>query len=591
MAQNIFGFVKDNILISEFVRKTGTAKGMHETGPGEYRTNNILSGGKNPNSMHIRDNDQFFKMYSNGQESGDVIELYRLLFNKTDESVGESALGLAEYMGVSVPEKFLHKKYTSTSQLYPVMNKVAEETCNYLLYSTNEDASLAREYLNKRSISEEIVKKWSLGLFPSENHNVLKMVKKCGKVNDLAKVGIIKDANKPFVSMRGRLSFPIFNQKGDVVAFSSRSVDNVDHYSDAKYINTPTTVLFDKSKNLYGQHLLSRDVKNIVICEGNLDVIALNEAYQDDKHTIALATCGTSLTDEHANMIKNHGIQNVCLLFDSDKAGRVASVRSVFLDNYFKNSSISSPSNGKDPWDGFIHGEDITKDIDFRSSIILDAVQSAKELYDEQDDFIRWVRDSYSKLNLTSSRKNLLEYSESIAGIRKNALDNIISGVQSSKRQHHSDSEFNFSKSVELVIRTLMSYEQSYRDFLATTLLFYKDNSKRQTMLEILGSSDDEEDESILSTLSSYEDDLPEYIQHKISSLTPSHEECDNIRRVFIQTTAMRILHNWNEYGIPAMGMSYVQPLVRLRSGYVPPDIHEAMLLIFDSVALSVMRK
>lgn len=589
MAENIFQFVKDNILLSDFVEKTGLSKGLTETGPGEYRTNNIISQGENTNAMRIKDDEGYFNVFSHGQESGDIIELYRYVFHAEDENRAESAMNLANYMGIAVPDSLKRGHYTSSTNLYEVMDKISIEAHKYLLHSSSRDAATIREYLADRGATQDIIKKWRLGAFPENKNEALEMIKKCGSIEDLHDVGMIKYKDNPQVSMRGRLTSPIFNTKGSVIAFSSRAVDGVHHYTEAKYINSPATRIFDKSKTLYGQHLLDSEVEKVVICEGNFDVIALNEIL-DSSDTIAVATCGTALTAEHAHVLKQNGVKDVCIFFDSDTAGKEASIKSIFMVNHFRSVSISSVRSGKDPWDSFVSGEDIRRHIHFQPSAILDAVTIAYDLYGDGDKMNRWIKQTYGSLRLFKYCEQLLDCCENKIGIRKNTLNNIISGIKTSHRETRSAKGISLGDEVSLSLRALLSFRQEDLRFIAAPVAFCAKKSSYQHVLELLGAMNEEEDEALLCLLVPH-GDYPDGLENLVHALDVDDQEYDDIRNVFLQTTAKKILWEWSKGKIPPGGEAYIKALVVLSNGYVPQDAREAFVFIFDVMALSVLGK
>lgn len=585
---NIFQYVKDNIRISEFVEATGRSKGLNRVGDGEYRTNNIIAQGDNPNAMRIMDDDGFFTVFSHGQERGDIIELYRLLFDPQGDNKAESALKLAQYMNLDVPDELINKKYKSTRSLLQVTNKITDKTHSYLMTSQNRDAIIVRKYLKEdRQVTDDIIREWKIGLFPEDQHECLSMMKQCANLKDLQSVGVIKNTTKPFVSMHGRLSFPIFNMNGDTIAFSSRKIDRVQSFSEGKYINTSSTELYDKSKNLYGQHLFNTDTHNVIICEGNLDVIALNEIYKDDPHTIALATCGTALTDGHAHIIKRKKIKNISLLFDSDTAGKEAAIKTIFLVNYFDNVNISSIQKGKDPWDAFTSGYNIKQRIFYGSSLIVDAVKLAYDLYGESDKMLQWIKYAYSILSMSYHKEELVEQSYNIAHIRKNTVRKVVNGVNHKDKKSRSDDKISLSGDIMMIIQTLLTFSKKERMFICAPMLFFK-NDKLQYILELLGSDSVIEDDALLSVLDyDVDDNIRDYAYN---FNTVSDEDKDSIRIIFLQNIARKIIDNWRTEGIPCGGNDYISILHHISSGAIGQNLLQYFIFIFDIIVISAMR-
>jgi DNA primase len=126
-----------------------------------------------------------------------------------------------------------------------------------------------------------------------------------------------------FDRFRDRLMFPVIDVRGNVIAFSGRALKKDDNI--AKYLNSPETSVFNKRKNLFGLNLAKKTKENsLILVEGNVDVVALHQYGFDN----AVASLGTSLTDEQAALITRY-VEQVILLYDSDKAGQNATARAI----------------------------------------------------------------------------------------------------------------------------------------------------------------------------------------------------------------------------------------------------------------------
>ncbi len=182
----------------------------------------------------------------------------------------------------------------------------------------------AREYVKSRGFTKETAETWQMGWAPANSRNFLAWAKEKGfSGRELEKSGLcgLHDEKNPrsglWTRFFDRLMFPIHNDYGDVVGFSARQLK--EDKRSGKYINTPETPIFKKSKILFA---LDRARKNIsrekyaLLCEGQLDVIACHEAGLDH----AVAGLGTAFTEEHARLLKRY-TDHVTLCFDGDKAG------------------------------------------------------------------------------------------------------------------------------------------------------------------------------------------------------------------------------------------------------------------------------
>ncbi|MDR1928484.1 MAG: DNA primase [Endomicrobium sp.] len=208
----------------------------------------------------------------------------------------------------------------------------------YLIKNIN--ARKARDYLKKRGINHEMLKKFKIGYAP-KGQLLMSLIHKNGyTMNDILRSGVgTKIKNEFFEYMADRIVFPIFNVHGSVIAFGGRSIGN----HNIKYLNTPETLLYSKSSILYGlfQALpnLCKD-KSIIILEGYIDVIIS----QQFGITGSVAILGTTFSKNHAKLISRYS-NNVILLFDSDTAGRSATQKSLeILVKYYTSINISVPA-------------------------------------------------------------------------------------------------------------------------------------------------------------------------------------------------------------------------------------------------------
>ena len=194
----------------------------------------------------------------------------------------------------------------------------------------NEAAGqIARDYLAQRGVSEEAVKLFRLGAAPEAWDDTVNWAKSKG--HDLAvveKAGLIlkkEGSDRYYDRFRGRLMFPICDEQGRVIGFSGRVLSGDE--KTAKYVNSPETPIFTKSKVFFGLDKSKRailDAGYAIVCEGQLDLIA---CYMGGVQNI-VAPQGTAFTDQHARIIKRY-VDEVVLCFDSDEAGQNAAVRSL----------------------------------------------------------------------------------------------------------------------------------------------------------------------------------------------------------------------------------------------------------------------
>ena len=188
-------------------------------------------------------------------------------------------------------------------------------------------AQIARDYLAKRGVSDEAVRRFRMGYAPDKWDDTLNWAK--SKKHDaqlLEKGGLVISGDKGhYDRFRGRLIFPICDEQGRVIGFSGRVL--AAEQKGGKYINSPETPIFSKSRVIYGLDKAKRpilDAKSVIVCEGQLDTIACHLAGIEN----AVAPQGTALTADHARILKRYA-EEVVLCFDSDTAGQQAALRSL----------------------------------------------------------------------------------------------------------------------------------------------------------------------------------------------------------------------------------------------------------------------
>lgn len=190
-----------------------------------------------------------------------------------------------------------------------------------------EHGRAARSLIERRGMSDAMVEQFGVGASPDRWDGLVLKARQAGwNERALLELGLLKprDSGGVYDALRNRLIFPIHDQTGRVIAFGGRRIDDAD---EPKYLNSPETRLFDKSKTLYGLHLASRAIqaeKTAIITEGYTDAIACHQG----GFANAVATLGTALTREHARVLRRM-CESVVLLFDGDDAGQRAADRAT----------------------------------------------------------------------------------------------------------------------------------------------------------------------------------------------------------------------------------------------------------------------
>lgn len=284
-----------------------------------------------------------FGCQKGGDIFGFVMEMEGLEFK-------EALKLLAEKAGVEL-KRYDGKTETNKNRIFEIL----ELTTKFYEYQLWEGPGKIKilNYLRDRGIKNETIKEFRLGYAPKGWENIFKFLISRGyDAKEIERAGlIIKSENKKSKSdfydrFRERIMFPIADTNGKVVGFSARVAPGQDE-SQAKYINTPETEVYHKSKILYGIDKAKSEIKqknNVLLVEGNLDVIAASQA--GIKNVVAVS--GTALTEDHLGIIKRY-TNKVKMCFDKDNAGESATKKSMKL--CFRkdiNAQIVDLPSGKD---------------------------------------------------------------------------------------------------------------------------------------------------------------------------------------------------------------------------------------------------
>ena len=273
-------------------------------------------------SFNINPQRQIFHCFG-CQAGGDAIKFLMLYDNLT---FPEAAKKLAGQVGVIVREEVLdakeEAKIRGRSDILR-LQKAAADWFHRLLFKSPA-AQPAREYLKSRGLSMETSRNWKFGYAPNEQKPFIDWARDEGfTIPQLVEGGLAKwrEENNPkqgaYSFFRHRLMFPVNNDFGEPIAFSGRVLSK--DQGGGKYVNSPETILFNKSKTFFGLDKSKRAIlreKRAIICEGQLDLIAAYEAGIEN----IVAPLGTAFTPDHAKILKRH-TDEVVLCFDSDTAG------------------------------------------------------------------------------------------------------------------------------------------------------------------------------------------------------------------------------------------------------------------------------
>lgn len=316
----------------------------------------------------------FFKCFGCGA-GGDAITFLMKLRNW---DFNQTIKYLADKYGIELPEN-----HTKSGNFGEIKDKAIEASKKAVeIFSTNllelPKSSPIIQYLDSRDITPEVIQKYSLGLAVKEPNYLHKKLKKDYSDEVLEKAGLILKTQKgTYVDrFRNRVIIPIQDERGDYIAFGARAVEKDQN---PKYLNSPDTLIYNKSRILYGLYTAKEQIKEkdaVIIMEGYFDVISA-QAHGIEN---CVASCGTSLTTEHVKLLSRYTkSRRIYLSFDTDMAGQNATNRGATLiknafvglgkikqfdeshlgvndDKYSCEIRVISPPKGKDP-DEFIREE------------------------------------------------------------------------------------------------------------------------------------------------------------------------------------------------------------------------------------------
>ena len=275
-------------------------------------------------SFTVNPANQFYHCFGCGA-GGDV---FSFLMEIEHITFFESLKMAAERAGMELPNQSeSQKKVANFRDKIFEINNLSARFYNYLLLK-HDIGKKALEYLKNRNYSEEDIKRFSLGFAPDKWTALYKFLNNKGYTKDeMVKAGLLikKSEQKFYDRFRNRIIFPIFNSRGEVLAFGGRIID--DSINQPKYLNSPDTMVYDKSDNLYGLNWAKNSMRksnNAIIMEGYTDVLTAH------MHGIknAVASLGTSLTEKQAKMLKRY-VSKIYIAYDSDTAGAKATLRGL----------------------------------------------------------------------------------------------------------------------------------------------------------------------------------------------------------------------------------------------------------------------
>ena len=331
-------------------------------------------------SFSVSPNKQMY--YCFGCHAGGNV--FTFLMQYENYTFGEAMQALADRVGVELPQQEMtsaQKKEADKRTRLLEVNKEAAKYFYKLLRSPRGEKAYA--YFHNRELSDETMQKFGLGYSDQYSDDLFRYLKHLGyddallKESGLITIDEVRGGHDKFWN---RAMFPIMDVHNRVIGFGGRVMGE----GEPKYLNSPETKIFDKSRNLYGLNIARTTRKpQLLLCEGYMDVIALHQAGFDN----AVASLGTALTSGHANLLKRY-TKEVYLTYDSDSAGVHAALRAIpILKEVGIVTKIINMQPYKDP-DEFIKAlgaEEYQKRIDQAENSFLFEIRMLEQNYDMND--------------------------------------------------------------------------------------------------------------------------------------------------------------------------------------------------------------
>jgi len=434
----VFEFARVEEVISDFIalKKTGA----------NFKGLSPFTNEKTP-SFIVSPSKQIWKDFSSGK-GGNVIAF---LMEHEQFNYPESIRYLANKYNIEIIEtndKYENSEERNKRESLFIINSFAQE---YFQNVVLEEVDV-KNYLKERGLSDSTIVNFNIGFSPDKKNSFYTNASEKGfSIDYLIETGlVISNENNYIDRFRGRIMFPIKSISGRVIGFGGRIIDS--NKKIAKYINSPESKIYNKSKILYGiyeskQFIVKNDVCFLV--EGYMDVVQLHE------HGIknVLATSGTSLTKDQIILIKRL-TSNIIILFDGDQAGLSASMRSIdMILEEGLNVKICQFPDGEDP-DSFVKKykhDKMIEYIDEESKDLIDFIISVNNEFEKDEDkkvdLIKSILKSISLIPDLLKQEVYIKKLSSVLSIEESSLFRSFSNIKVGKKLQKSKSR-QYSKNI-----------------------------------------------------------------------------------------------------------------------------------------------
>lgn len=306
------------------------------------------------------------------------------LMEYENQTFPEAVRMLAQRAGIALPEADDSKEARQADSRRAKLLEINKEAAKYFYYQLRtERGSVGMEYLRKRELSDETMNHFGLGYANKYSNDLIQYLKSKGYSEDLIRdAGLcnVDEKHGMYDKFWNRVMFPIQDINHRVIGFGGRVMGD----GKPKYLNSPETEIFDKSRNLYGLNFARTSRKgNVILCEGYMDVIAMHQA----GFTQAVASLGTAFTSGQASLLRRYA-NEILLSYDSDGAGVNAALRAIgILKEAGMTGRVINLEPYKDP-DEFIKalgGEEFQKRLDHAENSFFFELRQLQKNYDLSD--------------------------------------------------------------------------------------------------------------------------------------------------------------------------------------------------------------
>ena len=306
------------------------------------------------------------------------------LMEYENQTFPEAVRTLAQRAGIALPEADDSKEAKQADSRRAKLLEINKEAAKYFYYQLRtERGSVGMEYLRKRELSDETMNHFGLGYANKYSNDLIQYLKSKGYSEDLIRdAGLcnVDEKHGMYDKFWNRVMFPIQDINHRVIGFGGRVMGD----GKPKYLNSPETEIFDKSRNLYGLNFARTSRKgNVILCEGYMDVIAMYQA----GFTQAVASLGTAFTSGQASLLRRYA-NEILLSYDSDGAGVNAALRAIgILKEAGMTGRVINLEPYKDP-DEFIKalgGEEFQKRLDHAENSFFFELRQLQKNYDLSD--------------------------------------------------------------------------------------------------------------------------------------------------------------------------------------------------------------